>query len=132
MEYTLKPLTAEHMFMMFQLLSKLGVKDLREIINPDSIKKLMEVAKDKQNNKNTDLNLDTIFGATMISDVVSLVVRNIPYCKNEVYNLLSSLSGIPNKELAKVDMVTFTNMIIDVVKKPEFKDFFKAVSRLLK
>ena len=36
------------------------------------------------------------------------------------------------KEIGNLDMVTFTEMIVAVVQKQEFKDFFRVVSKLFK
>jgi hypothetical protein len=34
------------------------------------------------------------------------------------------------EEVGKLDFPTFTEMVIDFVKKPEFRDFIKVVSKL--
>lgn len=44
-----------------------------------------------------------------------------------IYQLLSGLSGMNKKEIAALPMNVFLSMIIDVIKKEEFKDFFQDV-----
>lgn len=71
-------------------------------------------------------------GVSVVMEVVSIIMKNLPSCKNEIYTFLSGLSGMTVKEIGNLDMVTFTEMIVAVVQKQEFKDFFKVVSKLFK
>jgi hypothetical protein len=74
----------------------------------------------------------TAVGMTIAFDLAGVIVSNLASCKNDIYALLSQLSGKPTKEIASLPMVTFMEMIIDVIKKEEFKDFFQAVSKLFR
>ena len=73
-----------------------------------------------------------VHGVSVVMEVVSIIMKNLPSCKNEIYTFLSGLSGMTVKEIGNLDMVTFTEMIVAVVQKQEFKDFFKVVSKLFK
>ena len=53
-------------------------------------------------------------------------------CKNDIYALLANLSGVKEKEIAKLPIKTFTGMIFDLVKKKEFADFFQDAVKFLK
>ena len=44
----------------------------------------------------------------------------------------SLISGMSKDDIRNLPISTFTEMIIDVVKKEEFKDFFGVVSKLFK
>ena len=59
-------------------------------------------------------------------------MKNLPKCEKEIYSFLAGLSGMTAKEIADLDMVTFTEIVIAVVRKEEFQDFFKVVSGLFK
>ena len=50
----------------------------------------------------------------------------------EIYSLLSRLSGIKTEDLKEMDAVIFFEMVVDVIKKPEFKDFYKVASGFIK
>ena len=124
MEFELRTLKSDDLFPMFGILSKIGFKDLKEIITPDKISQ-----KDDED-ENTDAT--TMLGVSVVMEVVSIIMKNLPSCKNEIYTFLSGLSGMTVKEIGNLDMVTFTEMIVAVVQKQEFKDFFKVVSKLFK
>lgn len=126
MEFELKRLTAEHLFPMFTILSKMGVGELKEILTPEKVKELTSAFNQEEGSED----LSTFLGFNIIFTVVEIIMKNLPSCKKEIYSLLSSLSGLSVTAIADLDMVTFTEMVIAVVRKEEFKDFFKAVAKL--
>lgn len=133
MEFKLRTLKSDDLFPMFGILSKIGFKDLKEIITPDKIKDMKSMISqkdDEDEDENTDAT--TMLGVSVVMEVVSIIMKNLPSCKNEIYTFLSGLSGMTVKEIGNLDMVTFTEMIVAVVQKQEFKDFFKVVSKLFK
>ena len=133
MEFELRTLKSDDLFPMFGILSKIGFKDLKEIITPDKIKDMKSMISqkdDEDEDENTDAT--TMLGVSVVLEVVSIIMKNLPSCKNEIYTFLSGLSGMTVKEIGNLDMVTFTEMIVAVVQKQEFKDFFKVVSKLFK
>lgn len=130
MEFELRTLKSDDLFPMFGILSKIGFKDLKEIITPDKIKDMKSMISQNDDDENTDAT--TMLGVSVVMEVVSIIMKNLPSCKNEIYTFLSGLSGMTVKEIAELDMVTFTEMIVAVVQKQEFKDFFKVVSKLFK
>ena len=133
MEFELRTLKSDDLFPMFGILSKIGFKDLKEIITPDKIKDMKSMISqkdDEDEDENTDST--TMLGVSVLMEVVSIIMKNLPSCKNEIYTFLSGLSGMTVKEIGNLDMVTFTEMIVAVVQKQEFKDFFKVFSKLFK
>lgn len=131
MEFELRTLKSDDLFPMFGILSEIGFKDLKEIITPDKIKDMKSMISQKDDeDENTDAT--TMLGVSVVMEVVSIIMKNLPSCKNKIYTFLSGLSGMTVKEIGNLDMVTFTEMIVAVVQKQEFKDFFKVVSKLFK
>lgn len=125
--YELRNLTADDMFPMFQIISKIGVKEFKSCFESPDVKKAIEAMASGKNQEAL-----TAVGMTIAFDLAGVIVSNLASCKNDIYALLSQLSGKPTKEIASLPMVTFMEMIIDVIKKEEFKDFFQAVSKLFR
>lgn len=126
--YELRNLTADDMFPMFNIISKIGVKEFKSCFeSPDVKKAIAGVASGKGGQD--DL---TAVGMTVAFDLAGVIISNLSSCKEDIYRLLSQLSGMTTKEIASLPMVTFVEMIMAVVKKEEFTDFFQAVSKLLK
>jgi orotidine-5'-phosphate decarboxylase len=128
-KFELRGLKSDDMFPMFGILSKIGFKDLKNSLTPERVAELTTAFK-QTNDDSTDMS--TYLGFNIMVEAVEIIMKNLPSCKVEIYTLLSSLSGMTVKQIADLDMVTFTEMIIAVVQKEEFKDFFKVVAKLFK
>lgn len=128
-KFELRGLKSDDMFPMFGILSKIGFKDLKNSMTPDRVAELTTAFKNT-NDDSTDMS--TYLGFNIMIEAVEIITKNLPSCKVEIYTLLSSLSGMTVNQIADLDMVTFTEMIIAVVQKEEFKDFFKVVAKLFK
>lgn len=127
--YELRSFTAEDIFPMLKILSKIGVKNFKACFESKEVKDaIAEMASD--GNKNAS-NLDKV-GMIVMLDVADILFTNLANCKEEIYFLLSQLSGMTKKEIASLPAATFAEMIVDVLKKEDFRDFFTAASKLLK
>lgn len=126
MSFELRRLKADDLFLMFNILSKIGFNDLKEILTPEKVKSITSAFNQEEGAED----LSTFLGFNIVFSAVEIILKNLPSCKKEIYTLLSSLSGMTATAIADLDMVTFTEMVIAVVKKEEFKDFFKAVAKL--
>ena len=134
MDITLRRLKSSDMFPMFTILSKIGFKELKKAIDPDSISKIM-------NKENKDVpesegapNMQMMVGVSIIMDVLEVIMANLPKIENDLYKFLASVSvaDVTPEEIAELDMAEFTEMIVSLLKKDEFKDFFRVVSGLFK
>ena len=125
--YELRSLTADDIFPMFQIISKIGIKEFKSCFEAPDVKKAIGVINAGGDSK--DLNA---VGLVVALDMATILVSNLPKAKDDIYQLLSQLSGMGKKDIASLPMATFTQMIIDVVRKEEFADFFQVVSTLFK
>lgn len=116
--YTLRALEAKDVFIVSKILSQIGLKEFKEAFD---IKMLSGKEKDVE-----------AIGLAILLDMSQVLLGNLPKCEKDIYTFLSSLSGIDKKAIESLPMNTFIEMIVDVVKKEEFMDFFKLVSKLFK
>lgn len=123
--FELRDLTADDMFPMFQIISKIGIKEFKSCFESDAIKGA--IAKVAEGDDKSDL---AAVGMMVGLDIAGILMANIGKAKEDIYGLLSGLSGMSRNEIAKLPMAVFVEMIIAVVKKEEFKDFFQAVTKL--
>ena len=127
--YELRSLTADDMFPMFQIISKIGIREFKSCFESENVKKLVaELASGKVSQDE----LKATVGVTVAIDLASVILSNLAKCKEDIYQLLSQLSGMSVKEIGKLPMMTFMGMVIDVIKKREFADFFQEVVKLFK
>ena len=127
----LRELKSADIFPMIQILNKIGFRELNEILTPDKIKEMMKTFKEAGSEEESEeMNTTTVLGFNLIIEVVGVVMNNLPSCQTEIYKFMSNLSGLSVKDLEELPMADFAEMIIDLIQKQEFKDFFKAVSKL--
>lgn len=70
-------------------------------------------------------------GGMVAFDIVKFIMKNIKACKNEVYALLSDLSGIPADEIRKMPFGTTPKMLKEIFENEKDSDFFTELSKLL-
>ena len=69
-------------------------------------------------------------GAMAVMKMVLAVLKNMDKVKDDVYNLLSDVSGIPAEEIQNMEFGTTPNMIWDIVNNEKNNGFFKVLSKL--
>lgn len=119
--YTLRGLKAEDLFLVVKIVNKIGLKQLKTCFDLPDVKAAIAQA---AGGKEEDL---SAVGMMIMLEISGTILEHLPESKNEIYALLSSLSGMDAKDIAQLPSGTFTKMIMDVVRKDEFKDFFRDV-----
>ena len=69
-------------------------------------------------------------GAMAILKLVIAVLKNMDKVQDEVYDLLSDVSGIPADEIKEMEFGTTPMMIWDIVSNEKNNGFFKVLSKL--
>ncbi len=124
--YHFRKLKAEDVFLMFKIIKCIGINEFAACLEKDNIKKLIA-----EKGGNTD-DLASVVGISVILEVANVIIGNLPKCENEIFEMLANTSDLTVKQVKALDLATFAEMIIDFIKKDDFKDFFKVVSRLFK
>lgn len=127
--YTLRRLNSTDLFPMIKLITKMGIDELTEVFEGDTIKKIIENATKK--GKNVE-GKEIIAGVGVALKLVNKIMENISFCENEIYTLLSRVSGMDIEQIKILDLDVFMEMILDFVMKDEFKDFFRVALMYIK
>jgi hypothetical protein len=131
--YTLRGLTAEDVFPMLKIISGIGLKEFKGCLESEELRTAIRGMTAEKEDGAEGAEIDTTALGLMVAvDVASVIIANVPKCKDDIYRLLSGLSGMSKKEIAALPMNVFLSMIVDVVKKEEFKDFFGDVAGLFR
>ena len=69
-------------------------------------------------------------GAMAILKIVLAILKNMDKVQDDVYDLLSDVSGIPAAEIADMEFGTTPMMIWDIVNNEKNSGFFKVLSKL--
>lgn len=126
-KYTLRDPNADDIFLMFRILSKVGIKNIKGCFESDEVRAAMRLAM----TNDTENELSSI-GIIVAIDVASVIMEHLDGAKNDIYAFLSRLSGMKADEIAQMNPGDFAGMIIDTVKLEGFRDFFMRVTALFK
>ena len=127
MEYTMRNLQATDIFSVVKILNGIGLKNIKEAINLDEINNLRKGM--------TEDNADVItsqVGLNVVMSIATIILENLPNVESDLYNFIGSVIDMKAKDVAKMDMGDFMDLLITIIQKEEFKDFFKRASKLIK
>ena len=125
MEFELRRMTSADIFPMCTIIKKIGIDEVKKIINSPELMSLVSNSKGKDDRT-------TAIGMSFMLDIASLIVGNIPKIEADLYKFLASMSKMTEKELREISPADFLELVIAVLKHEDFKDFFKVASQLLK
>lgn len=116
---TMRRLCADDLFTMMRILSKIGVNDLRSVMQTKTaIQRVREGSESAES-----------LGVTVALMIADKLLARLPDCKAEIYTLLADLSGKTPAEIAALDMGVFAEAVFTLMASEDFRDFF---TRLMK
>ena len=127
MEYNMRNLQATDIFSVVKILNGIGLKNIKEAINLDEINNLRKGM--------TEDNADVItsqVGINVVMSIATIILENLPNVESDLYNFIGSVIDMKAKDVAKMDMGDFMDLLITIIQKEEFKAFFKRASKLIK
>lgn len=126
----LRNLQATDIFLIVKILNKIGYEKIRKEINVDEIMSVREkLSTTDDEKKKTSLIAE--YGVNVVMSVLGILLENLPLIEQDLYNFVGSVAGIKAKDVAKMDINKFLDLLIEIVNKEEFKDFFKRASKLI-
>ena len=127
MEYEMRNLQASDIFSVVKILNGIGLNNVKEAINLDEINNLRKGM--------TEDNADAVtsqVGVNVVMSIATVILENLPKVENDLYTFVGSVIGVKAKDVAKMDIGDFMDVLITIIQKEEFKDFFKRASKLIK
>lgn len=126
----LRNLQATDIFLIVKILNKIGYEKIRKEINVDEIMSVREkLSTTDDEKKKTSLIAE--YGVNVVMSVLGILLENLPLIEQDLYNFVGSVAGIKAKDVAKMDINKFVDLLIEIINKEEFKDFFKRASKLI-
>ena len=123
----LRKLQASDIFSMVRIINGIGFKTIKDSINIDEINELRKGM--------TDENADAVIsqvGVSVVMSILGTVVENLPKVENDVYDFCGSVAGMKSKDVAKMEMGDFMDLLIAIFTMDGFKDFFSRASKLIR
>lgn len=128
----LRRLQASDLFSMVKILNGIGLKNVKDAINQEDIAEARKKAQYATENGLDVADIASEVGTNIIMSVLGVVLEHLPNVEKDLYNFLGSVANIKASEVAKMEIADFMTLIVEIVKKEEFADFFKQASKLIK
>lgn len=125
MTYELRRMTSADIFPICTIIKKIGIDEVKKMVSSPELMKMVSDTKGKEDQA-------TAIGMSLMLDIASLIVGNLPKCEVELYKFLASMTKTSEKELREISPADFLELVIAVIKHEDFKDFFNRASQLLK
>ena len=123
MEYTLRKPKATDIFVVSKIIKGIGLKNIKNCFNSDEINLIM---KSVSGDKVTDDVLYKI-GANIMLSIGDLVLEKMEFVQNDLIKFISNLTGLKVKEVEDLPITEFAEMLMAIIKEPDFVDFIKVV-----
>ena len=124
MEFNLGKFKSTDIIIMATMLSKIGLGKVTDVFGKENVLKILGDKKKED--------AAAVVGMGITFQVAEIILGNLEKCQTELFQLLSNVSGMSVEEIKELDAVDFFELIVAVVEMPQFKDFMKVASRLLK
>ena len=126
-KWQFRELKGKDIFLMLPVLKKIGINNLKKCFGGDLIKGI--VAENKGKGREAQIDAATM-GAML--EFGQVLIEGLDGCENEIYNLLAGVSNLTRAEIEDLGLVELPAMIMDFVKKDEFKGFLKVAQQYIK
>lgn len=113
-KYELRPLVASDMGAICKIITLIGIKQFKDCFNVEDFKKG---------------NVEEL-GFNIVFDCVGIILSNFQRAEEEIQAFLASVSGKKIGDIKRMPIADYGEMIIEVVTKEDFKDFFGRVMKL--
>lgn len=123
----LRKLQSSDLFRMVRIINGIGFKTIKDSINVDEINKLRKGMTDE----NTD-EVTSQIGVSVVMSILGVVIENLPKVENDVYEFCGSVAGIKPKDVSKMEMGEFMDLLVAIFKMDGFRDFFSRASKLIR
>ena len=126
-KWQFRKLKGKDIFLMLPVLKKIGINNLKKCFGGDLIKGIVADNKGKERDKQIEA---ATMGAML--EFGQVLIEGLDGCEDAIYNLLAGVSNLTRAEIEDLGLVELPEMIIDFVKKDEFKDFLKVAQSYIK
>ena len=131
MEYNMRNLQATDIFSVVKILNGIGLKNIKESIDFEEINDIRKTMVEDNSEDNSEKVYSQV-GVKVVMSIATVILENLPKVENDLYTFVGSGIGVKAKDVAKMEMGEFMDLLIAIIQKEEFKDFFKRASKLIK
>ena len=115
-KYELRSLIASDLGTVCKIVTAIGIRQFKDCFKVEDFKKGADIEK---------------IGFGVVFDIAGIILANFSKAETDIQSFLASLTGMTLDDIRNLSLADYGEMIIDVVTKEEFKDFFGRAMKLL-
>lgn len=128
-KFELRPLKSTDLGVVCKIVAGIGLREFKACLKSDAVIEAMSARDSKKDDKD---NIARNLGLEVVLDVAGIIMSNIPKVENDIQKFSASVAGLTLKEIQELDFADFGELIMQIIMKEDFKDFFGRVVKLLK
>lgn len=128
MEYKIRKPKATDLPVACKILKGIGLKNIAKCFNNDDI----EVFKKSISGKEVTDEMLNKAGLMVILSIGDLIFEKMEDIQVDLFRFISNLTGLKVKEVEDLSLTDLANIVIAILKEPDFTDFIKVVLKLSK
>lgn len=129
-KFELRKLKSSDLFKIVNIISKIGLKKIKDCIFEENNSKTIKDLKKSINEENKDKIANEIGSHIMIS-VGIIILENLENIEKDLYVFAGSICGKEPKEIEELNPNDFLELLISISKMDDFKDFFSQALKLV-
>lgn len=116
MEYTIRKMTSDDMFNLFNVIAKLDIESIADCFSADDIKAMI-----------TDKNVVDVIGAKLGVKLTAAILKNLGACRMEIYCFVASMIGYPVDEIGMIPPADMVHILMDIFSTEDVKKGFASI-----
>ena len=128
MEYEIRKPKATDLPVACKILKGIGLKNIAKCFNNDDI----ELFKKSISGKEVTDEMLNKAGLMVILSIGDLIFEKMEDIQVDLFRFISNLTGLKVKEVEDLSLTDLANIVIAILKEPDFTDFIKVVLKLSK
>lgn len=112
--YEVRPLVATDMGAICKIITAIGIRQFKDCFKADDFK---------------GGNVEEI-GIGVAFDIAGIIISNIPKAEADIQAFIADVTGLDIAEVKKLSFADYGELIMKVVMKEDFRDFFNRVMKL--
>lgn len=129
-KFELRKLKSSDLFKIVNIISKIGLKKIKDCIFEENNSKTIKDLKKSINEENKDKIANEIGSHIMIS-VGIIILENLENIEKDLYVFAGSICGKEPEEIEELNPNDFLELLISISKMDDFKDFFSQALKLM-
>ena len=128
MEYTIRKPKATDLPVACKIIKGIGLKNIAKCFSNDDI----ELFKKSISGKEVTDEMLNKAGLMVMLSIGDLIFEKMEDIQVDLFRFISNLTGLKVKEVENLSLTDLANIVIAILKEPDFTDFIKVVLKLSK